>query len=399
MPPTPLDMSEDRSADAFNDALCADDLEQLYEQTPCGLLTTTPSGLIVRVNQALLALTGYERDDLVGRRTFADLLSPGGRIYHETHFGPMLQMQGHVNAIALDLVASDNRRTPVLVNAVLQRTEAGAPVAIRSAVFDARERRTYERELLVAKQRAEEAEVRASSLARTLQESLIPPIAPQIPEFEVAAVYRPAGLGDEVGGDFYDIFQIADDHWIVTVGDVCGKGVKAAVVTALARYTIRAAAVRSATLGDALTDLNDTLLAATTDRYCTMVIVRVRKRDNTWTATVSCAGHPLPLLSKPGGEPVAVGRPGSLLGVLERPTFHEAVLVLEPGDALVLYTDGVTEGRRGKAFFGDDRLRHAVTKNADSALTIVNGVLASVMGFQDSNPHDDIAIVAFRLAT
>jgi sigma-B regulation protein RsbU (phosphoserine phosphatase) len=392
-------MSDDRSADAFKDALRADDLEQFYELAPCGLLTTTPSGLIVRVNRTFLALSGYERDDLVGRRTFADLLSPGGRIYYETHFAPMLQMQGHVNTIALELVATGDRRMPVLVNAALQRTEAGAAVAIRTAVFDARERRAYEHELLVAKQRAEQAEVRASAFARTLQESLIPPTAPEIPEFEVAAVYRPAGIGDEVGGDFYDIFQIATDHWIVVIGDVCGKGVNAAVVTALARYTIRAAAVRFETLGDVLTDLNDTLLDATIDRFCTMVIVRIRKRDNTWTATVSCAGHPLPLLSKPGTDPIAVGRPGSLLGVLERPTFHEVELRLEPEDVLVLYTDGVTEGRRGKAFFGDERLRHAVAKNADSALSIVNGVLASVMGFQDSRPRDDIAVVSFRLTT
>ncbi len=127
-------------------------------------------------------------------------------------------------------------------------------------------------------------------LPRTLQESLIPPLAPSIPGLEVAAVYRPAGSGDEVGGDFYDVFEIDTDHWVVVIGDVCGKGVNAAVTTALARFTIRAAAVRFPELTDALANLNETLLAAETDRFCTMAIVRFRKVAGAWTMTVGCAG-------------------------------------------------------------------------------------------------------------
>jgi len=175
-------------------------------------VTTTPDGVIVTVNQTFLALTRYTRDDLVGLRTFADLLTPGGRICHETYFAPMLQMQERVSAIALELVTVDNQRIPILVNAVLERNDEGAPVVIRTAIFDATERRAYERELLLAKQRAEAAEARATALARTLQESLIPPTVPHIPGLDVAAIYRRAGSGDEVGGDFYDVFEIDTDH-------------------------------------------------------------------------------------------------------------------------------------------------------------------------------------------
>ena len=202
-----------------------------------GTCRRTPDGTIIKVNATFLALTGYAREDLVGRRRFVDLLTGGGRIYHETHYAPMLRLHGIAREIALDLVCADGRRLPVLVNAVLERDEAGSPLVIRTAVFDASHRRRYEEELLREKQRA-------TSLARTLQQTLIPPHVPSIDGLQVAAEYRPAGDGTEVGGDFYDIFQADDDDWVVTIGDVCGKGVGAAVVTALARYTLRAAAMQ-----------------------------------------------------------------------------------------------------------------------------------------------------------
>src|SRR5215212_8745163 len=151
----------DPAFDAFAAALVEDDAEQLYERAPCGYLSTTPDGGIVKVNETFLALTGYRRDDLVGKRTFASLLTGGGRIYHETHYAPMLRMQSSARGIALDLVAADGRRLPVLVNSVLARDDDGRPVVVRTAVFDATERREYERELLRAKQRAEASEARA----------------------------------------------------------------------------------------------------------------------------------------------------------------------------------------------------------------------------------------------
>ena len=107
-------------------------------------------------------------------RTFAHLLTAGGRIYHETHYAPMLSMQGRAREIALDIVRSDGRRVPVLVNAVLDRAPDGSPRIIRAAIFDATERRNYERELVEAKKKAELSEARATALARTLQQTLMP---------------------------------------------------------------------------------------------------------------------------------------------------------------------------------------------------------------------------------
>jgi sigma-B regulation protein RsbU (phosphoserine phosphatase) len=342
-------------------------------------------------------LTGYERTDLLGRRTFAELLSPGGRIYHETHYAPMLQMQGTARGIALEIVRADGTRLPALVNSVLERDAAGAPAVIRTAVFDATERRAYERELLGAMHRAEESEARARTLAQTLQQTLIPPALPEVPGLDVAAVYRPAGDGTEVGGDFYDIFQIGAGDWVVAIGDVCGKGVEAAVITALARYTLRAAAVRQDLPSQALDTLNEVMLRQDTDRFCTAALVRMRGDDGGWTATVSVGGHPLPLLARDGDSPVAIGRPGSLVGVLTDPDFDDTTVLLAPGDAVVLYTDGVTEGRSGKDFYGERRLRAVIATHAGSATELVEGIAADVLRYQSDDPTDDVAVVAVRV--
>jgi sigma-B regulation protein RsbU (phosphoserine phosphatase) len=210
-------------------------------------------------------------------------------------------MQGTAREIALDIVTKDGRRVPVLVNSVLDRDSRSRPRTVRTAVFDATQRREYERELLLSKTRAEESEARARALAQTLQQTLIPPTPPAIPGLEVAARYRPAGDGSEVGGDFYDVFQVGPDDWVVTIGDVSGKGVDAAVVTALVRYTLRAAAVANDAPSDALGVLNTVLLRHDTERFCTVAFLRVRQQGEQVTCTLAAAGHPLPLLRHADG--------------------------------------------------------------------------------------------------
>jgi sigma-B regulation protein RsbU (phosphoserine phosphatase) len=392
-------MSTERAVEAFYAALLDDDPETLYDRAPCGYLSTTPDGMIVKVNQTFLTLTGYAREDLVGQRTFAQLLSAGGRIYHETHYAPLLRMNDSVREIALDVVRADGSRIPVLVNSVLDRDSSGTPTVIRTAVFDATDRREYERELLRAKQRAEESEVRARALARTLQETLIPPTPPAIPGLDVAAVYRPAGNGEEVGGDFYDVFQTGEHDWVVVVGDVCGKGVEAAVVTAMARYTLRAAAIRVTGTAHTLEILNDVLLRNETDRFCTVAVLRLCHDDEGWHLTVAAGGHPLPLLAHAGEAPAYVGRPGSLVGIVEEAEFAEDEVLLAPGDEVVVYTDGVTEGRRGDEQFGEERLAASVARGTGSATSLAETLVGDVLAFQGGDARDDIAVVAIRVPT
>ncbi|WP_454051109.1 PP2C family protein-serine/threonine phosphatase [Cellulomonas sp. Marseille-Q8402] len=386
-------MATDGTDAAFHEAPLQDDPALLYDRAPCGYLTTTPDGVIVRVNQTFLAWTGFRREDLVGRRRFVDLLPVGDRIYHETHYAPTLQMQGSAREIALEVVCADGRRLPVLVNSVLDRDADGRPLAIRTAAFDATERRRYEQEVLAAKRRAEESEARALQLAQTLQQTLIPPTPPHVPGLDVAAAYRPAGDGRHVGGDFYDVFQVSPDDWVVVLGDVQGKGAEAAVVTALARYTVRAASVDHDSPAAVLHTLDRVLHDADTDRYCTVVLMRLRRVAGAWRATVACGGHPLPLLRRPGQRPVPVGAHGHLVGILADAEFHDAEVVLVPGDALVLFTDGVTEGRRGAGFYGIDRLVTVVDEHRGSAADVTDAILADVMAYQSGDARDDIAVV------
>lgn len=139
--------SGSEALDAFYEALLDDDARQLYDRAPCGYLSTAPAGTIIKVNQTFLTLTGYDREQLIGQLRFAQLLSAGGRIYYETHYAPMLSMHGEAHEIALDIICADGSRLPVLVNSVLERDADGAPMVVRTAVFDARMRREYEREI------------------------------------------------------------------------------------------------------------------------------------------------------------------------------------------------------------------------------------------------------------
>ena len=362
----------------------------------CGYLWTSPDGTILQVNGTFLALTGYSRDALVGRRLFSELLSAGGRIYHETHYAPMLRMHGVAKEIALDIVRADGSRLPVLVNSVLERAADGTPVVVRTAVFDATHRREYEQELLRAKQRAEESEARATLLARTLQQTLIPPAPPTIAGLDLSATYRPAGVGDEVGGDFYDVFEIGPGDWVVGVGDVRGKGVEAAVVTALARYTIRAAAVRHSEPSDVLLTLNEVLLRDATDRFCTVTLVRVRQDASGWNACFACGGHPLPIAFGSDGPPRSVGEPGTLLGVFESPSVQDSSMSLGPGDGFVLYTDGITEARGADQLFGETRLLDAIARHRDAG-DLSAAIVDEALVFQGGDPSDDIVVVTARV--
>ena len=217
-----------------------------------------------------------------------------------------------------------------------------------------------------------------------------------IPGLDVSAAYRPAGDGEEVGGDFYDIFQIRDDDWVVALGDVCGKGVEAAVVTSLVRHTLRALAVRLDRPGDVLAALNDVLLGKGLERFSTVVLVRLRLGEHGWTATLSSGGHPLPLLLSESGDVHAVGETGDLVGVFPDIECPDTTVLLTPGDLLVMYTDGVTEGRRAQEFYGEGRLHLSIAENRD-AVRPAEGILEHVLTFQRGTARDDIAVVAVRV--
>lgn len=276
--------------------LLEDSAEDLYEHAPCGYLSTLLDGQIAKVNTTLLDWLGYERGDLVGRKHFSDLLSVGGRLYHETHFAPLLRMQGEISGIALELKAADGSRLPVLVTSTVKTGSDGQPLLIRTTLFDARERRAYETELLRARQEAERERERLKRLNATLQKTLLPPALANVPGLDVAAHYHIASA-DEVGGDFYDLFPLAAGTWGLFLGDVCGKGAAAAAVTSLARYTLRAAAVYDSDPAAVLGNLNTVLnheYSGTDPRFCTVIFGLL-----TPTATRADSASPWPAADIP----------------------------------------------------------------------------------------------------
>ncbi len=284
------------------------------------------------------------------------------------------------------------------MNSVLKQDEAGSPLIIRTAMFDATERRAYELELLAARRRAEQSEARATALARTLQASFLPPAIVPIPGLDVAGAYRPAGDGSEVGGDFYDVFQTGAGTWGVVLGDVCGKGASAAVLTALARYTVRAEALRAPCPSAVLVALHEALLRSHPDHFCTALFVVLEPGADEARVTVASGGHHLPLCVRRDGTVESVGEPGAILGILDTPPLPDVTTSLDRGDMMVLYTDGVVEARRNGEFFDEERLRAAVlSATTMDAQHVANTVVAAAIEFQEGDPRDDIAVVAIKV--
>ncbi|HEX2086905.1 MAG TPA: SpoIIE family protein phosphatase [Solirubrobacteraceae bacterium] len=235
-------------------------------------------------------------------------------------------------------------------------------------------------------------------VAMSLQEELLPPTLPQIPGLDVGARYAAAGEGNEVGGDFYDVFP-SDTGWRVVIGDVVGKGPAAAAVTGLARHTLRAAAPYEQAPSALLAVLNRALLAERAgERLASVACVQLEPAGDELDLTVSVGGHPLPLVVDAGGAVREVGRFGQLLGVEPE---HRAVDVrdrLRPGELLVLYTDGVVDARGPAGVFGEERLRALLRDLAGNAPTrVVQRIEAAVLAASGGRPHDDIAIVALRV--
>ena len=238
-----------------------------------------------------------------------------------------------------------------------------------------------------------------SHVARTLQESLLPPRLPKIPGIEIAARYRFAGEGNEIGGDFYDLFETADGAWAIVMGDACGKGPEAAALTGLARHSVRAAAVRERTPSRVLALLNESILGQVTDnRFLTAAYARLEPGEGAARMIIACGGHPPAMVVRASGRVDATTATGTLVGILPEAEFTDERIDLSAGDAVVLYTDGVVEARRGDEIFGEERLRDLLaTCTHYDARGIANTVRQAVGDFQPGVPHDDMAILVLRV--
>ncbi len=239
-------------------------------------------------------------------------------------------------------------------------------------------------------------------VAQTLQRSLLPPDLPELPGASLAAAYRPAGEGAEVGGDFYDCFATSGGEWALVIGDVCGKGAEAAAITALARYTTRASTLHSHDPVEVLSELNHAILRHGTDfRFCTVLYAALRPDGaGGWRARLATGGHPLPLVLRRDGTIDQPGRPGMLLGIVPDPELSRADVALAPGDTLVLYTDGVIEASPLDDALGPEALSRLIAGQAGrSAAQLAAAIEKAVLDVQGGTLRDDIAVVVLQVAS
>lgn len=323
----------------------------LWEQANCGYVTLSLDGQVLRTNATFERWFALDTD---APQRIARLTEDSDRVAN----------------VAFDFVGPRAKRRRAVVSAVRDAD------AVRAVVLG-----------------PDGESGRAETLLRALQQTLIPPSPPVVAGLDVAAAYYPAE-GD-VGGDFFDVFEVADSDWCVVLGDVSGKGVEAAIVTSDARHAVRSAALREPVPSGLMRVLNRVLVAKGSTRFCTVALLRLQFVGGAWVATATSGGHPYPLLIR-HGTATKLGRPGSLLGVFDEVSFHDVSIKLAVGDALVVYTDGVTEARNAEGeFFGDERMYNALTGASYSAQAMVDALVDAVLDFQ-GGPSDDIAVVVIR---
>ena len=364
--------------------------EELFEHAPCGQLTTLLDGTIVRVNRTFEAWTGFERGELVEARRFQDLLSPGGQIYYETHYLPLLHMQDAVRAIAMEIVLADGSRMPALVNSVLRRDDEGRPQAVWTSVFDATDRRGYEDELLRASRREHE-------IAQSLQRSMLSGTLSNPHGCELDALYRPAEEGMDVGGDWHDAFWLDDGETIgLVVGDVVGRGLEAAATMGQLRSAVRALAATGLSPGPLLERLDEYARRHDVGKMSTLVYAELALSEG--LLRFACAGHLPPLLAAPGDEPRFAweGRSTPLDAFGPSGPREEATESLPPGSLVVLYTDGLVEDRSEPLQMGMKRLCQTVAAHSDEELSTILAQLMEVA--PESHGADDQCALVARLA-
>ncbi|WP_435056655.1 SpoIIE family protein phosphatase [Streptomyces noursei] len=239
-----------------------------------------------------------------------------------------------------------------------------------------------------------------TAISQSLQRSLLPPELPDIPGVEVEVIYRAAGEGNEVGGDFYDLFPIRDGAYGFAIGDVCGTGPEAAAVTGLARHALRLLA-REGFGGPAVLErLNAAILdEGARSRFLTLLYGELWPQpDGSALLKVVCAGHPLPLRLRQDGTVEPAAEPQPLLGVMDDLELYEQTVTLDPGDVLLCVTDGVTERREGTRMLGDDGLTDVLTTCTGlTAGAVAARVLRAVERFAAEPASDDMAILALRV--
>ena len=233
-------------------------------------------------------------------------------------------------------------------------------------------------------------------VARTLRRSLMPAVLPVVPGLELASYFRPTGAGNEVGGDFYDAFGDQDSFWLV-VGDVCGKGAEAAALTGFLRHTTIAYAREGASPGRVLSRVNRAMLEQDFDgRFATAILAHFGFLGPHVNVTIATAGHPAALVARTAGRVEEFGDSGTVLGVFSDPIIEDVSTVLVPGDALALYTDGLSEAHAPDRTVTTQEMIEQLTQRSPRFAQDAIDALLELVDLDD-DVRDDIAIIAAQV--
>jgi PAS domain S-box-containing protein len=336
-----------------------------------------PAGVpeVIRTGEARIytdiqpdALATYARDD-----RHLELLSAIGAT--AVIIVPMIGARGPIGAITLVSSESIRRLTPADL-ALAERLGRRAGTAVENA-------RLY---------------TERTRIAHTLQQSLLPESLPEIPGVEILARYAAAGELNEVGGDFYDVFEYGAGGWMLVIGDVCGKGPRAAGTTALARHTLRAAAMTGLSPMEMLGMLHRALRSQRDEAdLCTVCLVALESAGEYARLRIALAGHPPPLLIDRSGTVTQLGRPGTLLGVLDAIDINETDAKLRAGETLLLYTDGAPEAGRADRQLGEQGLMEVCRNAPELTLQeLLEQVEGAALDHAEGVLRDDLALLAAR---
>jgi PAS domain S-box-containing protein len=370
----------------------------LVAQMVDAVLVLDAQGRVADANSAASRVLGLSRGTLIGRHAldvFPDVagLLAGHPAGGTTTGELVLERAGQRHDYAATVSSLSDRR--------------GAEIARLIVLRDVTERVEVERRL-------RDLLDDRTRLAETLQAGLRPHLLPAVPGVRIAARWVPAGgRSGRVSGDFYDVHQTLGGDYAFVLGDVAGKGVHAAVVTSMARYTVRTLSAQGWSPGRVLEQLNQALLTdVEEERFCTLLYGRVIQDpvdiETDWTPGVriilALGGHPQPLVRWLDGAVTAAGHPGTALGLLSRVDVKEESVHLRPGEVLVAYTDGVTEARSGTEQFGEQRLADVIAAAAEGlrgasgpaaaalvADAVADRVLEALEDFSDE--RDDVALL------
>ena len=359
----------------------------IVEASLDAIVTIDAAGTILEFNQAAEHVFGYPRSVAVGAPMASLLIPPSQRAAHAAGIARHLAT-GETRIIGsrveVPALHASGREFPAELT--LARIDTGGPPMFTAHVRDVTDAKRREDEL--------------RELADTLQAGLLPPRTPVVPGMDVATHYSPGGRGMRVGGDFYDVFRLAPDEWGVVIGDVCGKGARAASVTSLVRYTARAAAAHGGDPTNVLREMNAAVFGAgdgPDDRYCSAAYATLRVGDGVVDLRACCGGHPAPLLVRTDAHVEQVCSGGQLIGLFEDYETDCVDVRLMPGDMVVLYTDGVTESRAPDGtLYGEERLAGMLSAMAGRSAAEVVGALVGDLAAWTDDPGDDVALVALR---